>query len=103
MTRYPALAKAAAWPYFIQLVSASDMKPCISNKGRPCPVSRHAISTPSAAWKLLHVIISYFFAFTNLTLGHHLLPRAFLSGKFFPVIIHSACNRLAYNKHSYYV
>jgi MarR family transcriptional regulator for hemolysin len=26
-----------------------------------------------------------------------------VSGKFFPVITHSACNHLAYNKHNYYV
>lgn len=45
-----------------------------------------------------HQLLLCFYEF-NLAL----LPRAFLLGKFFPVIMHPTPNCLAYNKHSYYV
>src|SRR5438045_2261228 len=47
MTRKPAAAIAAAWPYLIQLVCALEKKPWISTTGRPSPSSRHAIRWPS--------------------------------------------------------
>src|SRR4051794_31989113 len=47
ITRKPRAAMAAAWPYRIQLVKASEKKPWSSSTGRPSPISRHASLVPS--------------------------------------------------------
>src|SRR5687768_15826502 len=49
IARKPRFASSAAWPNLIQLVSASENRPCRSRIGRPSPISCQTRRAPSGA------------------------------------------------------